>query len=68
MLSVYFDTNVYDRIDKRGIPSADLEALRLAFNDGRLVGHLGIRVIEELVGQWEQTVWLWFANLSWYTI
>jgi hypothetical protein len=54
MLSVYFDTNVYDLIDKGRIPSADLEALRLAFNDGRLVGHLGIPVIEELFGQWEK--------------
>jgi hypothetical protein len=53
MLSVYFDTNVYDWIDKGRSPSLELEALRLAFNDGRLVGHLGIPVIEELVGQWQ---------------
>ena len=33
MLSVYFDTNVYDQIDKGKLSSADLEALRLAFND-----------------------------------
>ena len=53
MLTVYFDTNVYDRIDKGKIPSSELEALRLAFREGRLVGYLGIPVIEELHGQWE---------------
>ena len=53
MLTVYFDTNVYDRIDKGKIPSSELEALRLAFRDGRLVGYLGIPVLEELHGQWE---------------
>jgi hypothetical protein len=53
MLSVYFDTNVYDQIDKGKLSSADLEALRLAFNDGGLIGHLGIPNIEELMGQWK---------------
>jgi hypothetical protein len=53
MLTIYFDTNVYDQIDKGKIPSSELEALRLAFKDGRLIGHLGIPVIEELLGQWE---------------
>jgi hypothetical protein len=53
MLSLYFDTNVFDQIDKAGIPSTDLMALRMAFKDGQLRGYLGIPVIEELVGQWE---------------
>jgi len=53
MLRVYFDTNVYDQIDKGRIPSAELDLLRSALKDGRLIGYLGIPVIEELLGQWE---------------
>ena len=53
MLSAYFDTNVYDQIDKGRIPSAELDVLRSALKDGRLIGYLGIPVIVELLGQWE---------------
>jgi hypothetical protein len=52
MLTVYFDTNVYDRIDKGKMPSSELEAFRLDLKEGRLVRYLGIPVIEELHGRW----------------
>lgn len=48
MLTVYFDTNVYDQIDKGSVALAELEALRMALAGGRIVGFLGIPVIEEL--------------------
>lgn len=53
MLSAYFDTNVYDHIDRGWISSDEAEALRSALAGGELVAHLSLADIEELLGQWE---------------
>jgi len=53
MPRVYFDTNVYDRIDKGEVPSTDVDALRLALSRRNLVANLSIADVEELLGQWE---------------
>jgi len=53
MLRVYFDTNVYDRIDKGQVPAEEVEALRAALARGELVAHLSLADVEELLGQWE---------------
>lgn len=52
MLSAYFDTNVYDAIDKGDIPSGELQALRAALARGQIVAHLSFVDVEELLGQW----------------
>jgi hypothetical protein len=53
MLRVYFDTNVFDRIDKGEVASTDLDALRRALSDRNLVANLSIVDVEELLGQWK---------------
>ncbi len=53
MPSVYLDTTVYDRIAKREIDSADVDALRRAIARRRLKVYLGLSTLEELLGQWE---------------
>src|SRR5690348_2308079 len=53
MPRVYFDTNVYDRIDKGEVPSTDVDALRHALSERTLAANLSIADVEELLGQWE---------------
>ena len=53
MLRIYFDTNVYDHIDKDDVPMTDLDALRSALANRQLVANLSIADVEELLGQWE---------------
>jgi hypothetical protein len=53
MLHAYFDTNVYDHIDKAYIAPADVDALRLALSSGELTAHLSIAAGDELLGQWK---------------
>jgi hypothetical protein len=53
MPRVYFDTNVYDHIEKGYVASADVDALRLALARGELIAHLSIADVEEFLGQWE---------------
>lgn len=53
MLSVYFDTNVYDHIHKGYVPAEDVKAVRAALEKGDLVAHLSVADVEELLGQWE---------------
>jgi hypothetical protein len=53
MQRVYFDTNVYDHIERGYVASADVDALRSAMSRGDLVAHLSIVDIEEFLGQWE---------------
>jgi len=53
MLRIYFDTNVYDHIDKDDVPMTDLDALRSALANRKLVANLSIADVEELLGQWE---------------
>jgi hypothetical protein len=53
MVRVYFDTNVYDHIDKDDVPMTDLDALRSALANRKLVANLSIADVEELLGQWE---------------
>jgi hypothetical protein len=53
MLTAYFDTNVYDRIDKGHVPVPEVLALRDALSQGRLIAHLSVSDIEELLGDWE---------------
>jgi hypothetical protein len=54
MLCVYFDTNVYDHIDKGYIAGQEVDALRMALGRGDVTAHLSIADVEELLGQWEQ--------------
>lgn len=53
MLSVYFDTNVYDAIEKGDIPAEEVDALRAGLRRGEIVSHLSFSDVEELLGQWE---------------
>jgi hypothetical protein len=53
MPRAYFDTNVYDHIDKAYVASADVDALRIASKGGELIARLSIADVEELLGQWE---------------
>src|SRR5437867_10147920 len=53
MLWVYFDTNVFDHIDKGLITDPEVEELRAAITGKRLDVHLSIADVEELLGQWE---------------
>jgi hypothetical protein len=53
MLRVYFDTNVYDRIDKQTIPQKELDALRAALHERKLIAHVSTSNLEELHGEWE---------------
>jgi hypothetical protein len=53
MPRVYFDTNVYDHIEKGYVASADVDALRLALSRGDLIAHLSIVDVEEFLGQWK---------------
>ena len=53
MVRVYFDTNVYDRIDKGEISSSDVDALRRALSGRTLAANLSIADVEKLLGQWE---------------
>src|SRR5215468_7413996 len=54
MLCVYFDTNVYDHIDKGYIARQEVDALRMALGRGDVTAHLSITNVEELLGQWEK--------------
>jgi len=42
MLRVYFDTNVYDRIEKGEVAVTDLATLRSALSHGKLIANLSI--------------------------
>jgi hypothetical protein len=53
MTHAYFDTNVYDRIDKGEARADEVEALRAALARGALVAHLSLADVEELLGQWQ---------------
>ena len=53
MLSAYFDTNVYDHIDKGRISEDDVVGLHAALSSKRLGILLGIGDVEELLGHWE---------------
>jgi hypothetical protein len=53
MPRVYFDINVYDRIDKGCVSPSDVDALRLALRRGNLTANVSIVDIEELLGEWE---------------
>lgn len=53
MLRAYFDTNVYDWIDKQAIPRQELDALRAALNQRKLIVHVSTLNLEELHGEWE---------------
>jgi hypothetical protein len=52
MQRVYFDTNVYDHIEKGYVACADVDALRLALARGDLIAQLSIADVEEFLGQW----------------
>jgi hypothetical protein len=49
---VYFDTNVYDHIDKGFIPADEVSALRAAVTGGALTAYVSSADIEEILGQW----------------
>jgi len=53
MLHVYFDTNVYDHIEKGYISAEEVSSFRVAVGRGEVVAHLSVADIEELLGQWE---------------
>lgn len=53
MPNVYFDTNVYDHIDKGYVSSADVDALRRALANRNLTARISIATVEELLGEWE---------------
>jgi hypothetical protein len=49
----YFDTNIFDHIDKGLIPPDDVGALRNAIASKEVGVHLSIADVEELLGQWD---------------
>lgn len=53
MLRAYFDTNIYDHIDKGWVPAEEVDALSAALRRREVVAHLSLADIEELLGQWE---------------
>lgn len=53
MLRAYFDTNVYDLIDKGDIPATEVEALHAALVRREIIAYLSLADVEELLGQWE---------------
>jgi hypothetical protein len=53
MPSPYFDTNVYDHIDKGYIADSEIEAVRAAIACGQLIPYLSPIVVEEVLGLWE---------------
>jgi hypothetical protein len=52
-LCVYFDTNVYDHIDKGYVAAEDVAALQAALRQGEITAHLSFADVEELLGQWD---------------
>ncbi len=53
MLRAYFDTNVYDAIEKGNLHGEDVEAIRVALKRREIVAPLSLSDIEELLGQWD---------------
>src|SRR2546426_10492082 len=53
MLRAYFDTNVYDAIEKGTLHGEDVEAIRVALKRREIVAPLSLSDIEELLGQWD---------------
>ncbi len=53
MVHVYFDTNVYDHIEKGFISSDKVDSFREAVRQGEVLAHLSVADVEELLGQWE---------------
>jgi hypothetical protein len=53
MPRVYFDTNVYDHIDKGHVAHSDIDALRFALAHENLIANISIADVEELLGEWE---------------
>jgi hypothetical protein len=49
----YFDTNVYDHIDKGQVRAEEVQAVRAALARGAVVAHLSLVDVEELLGQWD---------------
>jgi len=52
-LSVYFDTNIFNRIDDGEISGEEAAGLRAGLRDGRLTARLSLTNLEELVGRWD---------------
>lgn len=52
-LRVYFDTNVFDHIDKGYIPAELVRALQTAIGRDAVAAPLSLADVEELLGQWE---------------
>ena len=46
MLSAYFDTNVFDAIEKGDIPAEEVEAVRAALRRGEIVAHLSFSDVD----------------------
>lgn len=52
-MHVYFDTSVYDHIDKERVPSQDVKALQCAVDRADITVYVSPHNVEELSGQWE---------------
>ena len=52
-VNVYFDTSVYDRLEKKLVPSDEVEALTAAVHRGEINVYFGFPDAEELLGQWD---------------
>src|SRR5262249_1790315 len=54
MLRAYFDTNVYDAIDKGLVCPEEVRGVRNALASGQLTADLSFADVEELLGDWDK--------------
>ena len=52
-MNVYFDTSVYDRLEKKLVGCEEAEALSAAVHRGDINVYFGFPNSEELFGQWD---------------